>query len=574
MEEKSEKFFICSFCGQHHSHEIDTCPASGSKIPFHHKLVGSTFEGKYLIEGIVGEGGMGVVYKARHTLIGRELAVKVLFPEISSNPQIVERFYNEARTAASIGNEHIIEITDMGFYEQSPFIVMEFLKGKSLADIIESKILLVEEATGIIIQVLDALHAVHSKGVIHRDLKPENIFLIEKSGRNDFVKILDFGISKLKTPEAQNLHLTRTGTVLGTPYYMAPEQAAGKKEQDHRIDIYATGVILFEMLTRNLPYAGDNYNALLAAILTEKPRTPREFNPELPVEIENIIMKAISKQPHQRYSNALEFAEALKPFAPSWAKRPSKIAGLISTSITGKSEVPPPPPPAERTQTTQSASAETALPTMDWSATEQPVRKTGRGKLVTIISMIIILIAGGSIAGFVILQNKDGGKKAQSKNVSETDITTPAKKLNIKSQNANQPMGGKKSIEANPIRVEFTNLPENATIKIDGKLFENPAQLKPSTTERKIIIDAPEYKTWEKVKILTSDTTIAVNMEKISSSARDKKKKKYRKQKEPKDQEQPKTPQEQKQPQKPVKKEGSKIYRGAIKNIEMDYPEE
>jgi serine/threonine protein kinase len=227
--------FLCPHCGKRHPMEEKACPATGTPIEAHQRLLGNVLEGKYAIEKIIGQGGMGVVYRARHTLIGRKLAIKVLASEVASHPEIVQRFYNEARTAASIGDEHVIEITDMGTHGGSPFIVMEYLDGESLAFYLKSHRVSIGDAAGITVQVLTTLSAVHDKGVIHRDLKPDNIFLVSKPGRRFFIKILDFGISKLKVAETQNMGLTRTGTVMGTPYYMSPEQAMGVGTRGLRI---------------------------------------------------------------------------------------------------------------------------------------------------------------------------------------------------------------------------------------------------------------------------------------------------------------------------------------------------
>jgi hypothetical protein len=306
-------------------------------------MVGTTIEGKYEILRRIGEGGMGSVYEVRHLLLGRKLAVKVLLPEVAGDPDVVRRFHNEARIAASLGHENVIEITDMGVLPTgAPFIVMEYLQGESLAHRLEeSGRLAADEAVRILVPVLDALAVVHEAGVVHRDLKPDNVFLARRSGAGGtskiVVKLLDFGISKLRAPEAGGFHLTRTGTVLGTPYYMSPEQASGAKDLDHRADLYAVGVMLYEMLVGRRPFEGDTYNALLAAILTRDPVPACEACPDIPRELDAVIRRAMARVPEQRYGSAAEFLQALAPFAPPDAQ--PRIAASRLPPLPAKSAV-------------------------------------------------------------------------------------------------------------------------------------------------------------------------------------------------------------------------------------------
>ena len=508
MKEDGTSFFICSFCGRHHSVLDDICSLSGQKIPPHHKLVGHVLENKYYIEGVLGEGGMGVVYSAKHTIIGRKLAVKILYPEIASNPRTVQRFYNEARTAASIGNEHIIEITDMGSYNDSPFLVMEFLEGNSLAAHLKGKILPVEPATGIIIQALEALSEVHFKGIIHRDLKPENIVLIERDGRDDYVKILDFGISKLKTPEAQEMRLTRTGTILGTPYYMAPEQAAGKDEQDHRVDLYSVGVILYRMLTGKLPHMGDNYNALISSILVNEVTPPIDHNPEIPEGLNSVIMKSLERNPYHRYGHATDFIEALKPYAPAWAIRPTKLVGLDSTM----ESVPPAKMAAAGGMATgsQTGGASRADWTVSREQLEQPVKR--RSPLVFgAIGVIVVLALGalGLTLGLSFFKDKDktDGRENASAAIELIDASGAGKTEREEEAPA--------ADEGKGANVTFTGLPDGAVISIDDEaLKQNPSLVAPSEKKRSIRIEARGYEPWTDEMVIKADTEISVTMKK------------------------------------------------------------
>ncbi|MBI5490287.1 MAG: serine/threonine protein kinase [Deltaproteobacteria bacterium] len=298
-------------------------------------LVGKALEGKYQIIRIIGEGGMGVVFEARHLLLERKLAVKVLHADVATDAGVVQRFHNEARVTAALGHPNIIEVTDMGILPSgAPFLVMEYLEGESLAHRIEQGgPLPVAEAVEVVVQVLDALSVVHEAGVVHRDLKPDNVFLATRAGAagrgKSAVKLLDFGISKLRERDGRALNLTRTGTTLGTPYYMAPEQAAGKKQVDHRLDLYAVGVILYESLTGKRPFDGDTYNAILAAILTEPVVPPILHRKDLGQKLDRIIVRALSRNPQERFSSAEEFLRALEPFAPA------SVSSRLSRSQTG-----------------------------------------------------------------------------------------------------------------------------------------------------------------------------------------------------------------------------------------------
>jgi serine/threonine-protein kinase len=233
-------------------------------------LVGMTLSERYRVTRQIGQGGMGAVYEAQHTVIGKRVAVKVLLDKHAKKDQVVARLKQEARLASSIGHKHIIDITDFGStIDNRTFVVMEYLEGESLASAILREGQL-DEARVIHIgaQVASALAAAHEKGVVHRDIKPENVFLMQRDGM-DFVKVVDFGISKSMRPEEeQDVRLTQTGMVLGTPLYMSPEQARGDEDLDHRIDIYALGVILYEAVTGQVPFKGKNYLNILTQVIS------------------------------------------------------------------------------------------------------------------------------------------------------------------------------------------------------------------------------------------------------------------------------------------------------------------
>jgi serine/threonine-protein kinase len=256
---------------------------------------------------------MGVVYLAEHPVIGRKVAMKAIHPELSRNPEVVSRFITEAKSVNQIGNEHIVEIYDFGNTGDGEFyFIMEFLQGEALADRLKrDRLFPGARALQVAAQVADALAASHTHGIIHRDLKPENIFLINRGSTQDFVKVLDFGLAKLTQGEEKVTHKTRTGSVMGTPYYMAPEQCEGKANIDHRADLYSLGVILFEMMTGKVPFGGEGYGEIIVKHITQKPPAPRSLNPAITPAQDAILMRALAKQREDRFQNMEDFRKAM-----------------------------------------------------------------------------------------------------------------------------------------------------------------------------------------------------------------------------------------------------------------------
>ena len=289
--------------------------------------IGSLIDGKYEVRRQLGSGGMGAVYEGFHRLIERKVAIKVLHPHVSGDSDIINRFLNEARITAELGCENIVEVSDMGVTPTgAPYLVMEYLEGETLGDRIHARgALPIPEAAEIIIAILRGLAEVHKAGVVHRDLKPDNVFLSDRKYDDGttklVVKLLDFGISKMARPGTDGLHLTQTGAVIGTPWYMSPEQARGGKGVDHRTDIYATGLLLFEALIGSRPFAADNYNELMYVISNEDPPLPSRSRPDLPEGLEEVVLKALARDPDRRFRSASEFLSALAPYAPDsiWA---------------------------------------------------------------------------------------------------------------------------------------------------------------------------------------------------------------------------------------------------------------
>jgi serine/threonine-protein kinase len=269
--------------------------------------------GNYQVLQKIGSGAMGAVFLAAHPVIGKRVALKVIHPELANNEEMVGRFFNEARAVTQIGHDNIVDVQDFG---QTPdgesFIVMELLEGESLgARMKREGAFSVPRATHVAMQIADGLAAAHARGIIHRDLKPDNIMLISRGGDQDYVKILDFGLAKLQGPGAMQ-NKTKTGSLLGTPHYMAPEQCEGKRAIDHRVDVYALGCILFQMLTGRVPFPGEGFGEVLVKHLREPPPLPTRLNPQVPKHLETIILHALAKKPEFRFAGMDDFRAALR----------------------------------------------------------------------------------------------------------------------------------------------------------------------------------------------------------------------------------------------------------------------
>jgi len=307
-------------------------------------LVGTTLAERYEIIRRIGEGGMGAVYEARHTIIGKRVAIKVLLEKFLENEELIARLLQEARLASSIGHQNIVDVTDFGTTRDGrAFVVMEFLEGEPLSELImRDAPLPVERSLAIVKQVASALGAAHAKGIVHRDVKPENVYLVRR-GDLDFVKVVDFGVSKaVRTQEetgSEWARLTRTGAVLGTPLFMSPEQAGGSEDLDARADIWATALILYECLTGELPFRGNNYLGVIAQIRTKDVQPPSALRPELgiPDAVDRMVMHGLEKDRTRRYQHMAAFEQDIERL----------LAGDADVALDGGAE-PASPPRASR----------------------------------------------------------------------------------------------------------------------------------------------------------------------------------------------------------------------------------
>ncbi len=298
----------------------DTSPEPAVPRPSRHSqpagdsLIGQTIGGVYRVIDLLGVGGMGIVYRVEHINLKKQFALKVLGQVAQDHPEALERFRLEAISASHIEHDNIVDIITL---DSTPtghlYIVMELLRGESLADTIHKNApLALERALPIFYQICRALHAAHEAGIIHRDLKPENIFLTPK-GDIEFVKVLDFGISKIHAAENERVRITKTGHVLGTPLYMSPEQAKGESDLDLRVDIDSLGVMFFEMLEGQPPFAGENYFQLIWKHTNE---APPELTCDAPDGLRDAVVRALSKEPENRFDTMLGFEEAVLEAVP------------------------------------------------------------------------------------------------------------------------------------------------------------------------------------------------------------------------------------------------------------------
>jgi serine/threonine protein kinase len=300
---------------------------------------GDIIGGKYRIVRMIGDGGMGAVYEARHEILGTSVALKFLHAELAKRQGLSSRFLQEARVSASIQSPHVTKVTDVDQTpEGSPYLVMELLSGDSLQQLLDrSRKLAKDQAIDFTLQVLSGLEAAHALGVVHRDLKPDNVFITPSPG-GPVCKLLDFGIAKLRQSNEYGRGLTRPGALMGTPEYMSPEQLYSADRVDHRADLYSLGVMLFEMLCGERPTHGEDAAAIVGNVMAGKIRRLDEIDPSLPKDLVAVVHKAIAPDKSQRYQSALDMRMALAPFAGHL----SHAGRLAATPVPAGTSAPPP----------------------------------------------------------------------------------------------------------------------------------------------------------------------------------------------------------------------------------------
>src|SRR5437764_7818356 len=320
---------VCPVCGKEYSDTSRLCPIDAAVLRHDEDpLIGKTLAGKYLVEELIKHGGMGAVYRGKHVLMEKTVAIKVLRPSLAVDNEVVARFSREAKAAYRISHPHAVSVTDFGEDENGVvFLVMEYLDGRTLKEIVRSEgPLALDRIVEIVRQVAGALDAAHQQGVIHRDLKSDNIMLSRTDG-GEWAKVLDFGMAKIQQPHgAPDPDITAANLVVGTPQYMSPEQCAQSGPLDARSDIYSFGVILYEMLAGRVPFTGESPTVIMMKQVQDPPPSVLEARPDLPVAVAEVVMRALAKQPSDRFQSAGEFSAALSEGAAGAAAAPMVVA--------------------------------------------------------------------------------------------------------------------------------------------------------------------------------------------------------------------------------------------------------
>jgi serine/threonine-protein kinase len=361
---------------------------------------GQILGGKYRVDRVLGAGGMGMVVAATHLQLDERIAIKFLLPEALANPEAVARFGREAKAAVKIRGEHVARVIDVGTFDNgAPYMVMEHLDGADLASVIHERgAMPAADAVDAILQACEALAEAHALGIVHRDLKPANLFMTRRPDGTPSVKVLDFGISKLTAAGADH-SMTKTSAVMGSPLYMSPEQMTASRQVDARTDIWALGVVLYELLTGRVPFRAETLPEICGLILTAAPSPVRDFSPDVPEGLQAVVLRCLEKDRERRYLNVSQVAQALAPFGSRATSRSieriSRILGAPhAQDFSPLSE--PQPVPGALGQPTQSA----------WGQTGS-TRSNATG-LVVAIGFAVFLV-GGLIA-FLILRPRSGGE--------------------------------------------------------------------------------------------------------------------------------------------------------------------
>ena len=431
----------CPQCGKNYNDKLTACPDDKSNLvqiaAGTDPMLGKLLAGRFLLTEKLGQGGMGAVYKALQTKIDRTCAIKLLPPFIADTESAAARFKREAKLASRIDNPHAVTIYDFGEAEEGVlYLAMEYIIGKSLSRLIEQESPFeVNRAVRITLQIASALSAAHKLGIVHRDLKPDNIMLTRKEDDYDYVKVLDFGIAKTMSDIGAD-NLTETGFVMGTPVYMSPEQVAGEK-LDSRSDIYSLALIVYEMLSGQIPFQGDNLQAIMIRRLTRDPIRLRKAAPAVSDSIEREVMAGLARERDARTGDVKYFASQL---TAALRQGTQSLGAPDTDKVTEKSPariaIHPPPSAFVTDASTLLQNANTPNVEQQYTTNiSQKVLRRGKLNWKRYLAVVIVLIAivGGAIA--LIKKNKGASPQPAAVSESQTPSTSPA----ATDQNAAQP---------------------------------------------------------------------------------------------------------------------------------------
>jgi tRNA A-37 threonylcarbamoyl transferase component Bud32 len=387
---------------------------------------GDLILGKYRVEEVLGSGGMGVVVAARHEQLEQRVAIKFVRDEALGNDEAVQRFLREARAAVKLRSEHVARVIDVGTLESgSPYMVMELLEGADLAHILEDRgPLPLETVAEWIVQACEAVAEAHATGIVHRDIKPQNLFLARTVGGASKIKVLDFGVSKA---DASVGALTQTKAMLGSPLYMSPEQMRSARSVDARADVWALGVVMFELLSQRWPFEAETMPELCLRVVTDPPNSLAALRPELPALFVDVVERCLEKDPMKRYANAAELASALEAFAPPASRIIAERARMAISSLSdtkaaaAAADPAAPNAPSGGKQPVDQAAARTALTPAAWGSGRHDVTARGRRRrsLVLWIGLGAALVGGA--ATFIVVRSSHG-----SASTAATSATAPA----------------------------------------------------------------------------------------------------------------------------------------------------